>query len=113
MDFARAAQLLCALLKEQDPDSARCLPRTELIAREEILEAIETARIALEGLAHSERGEDTRSGRRWAPRDDAALLKDFEAGRSLEELSSALKRSVFSIRARLAKLGKLDDGFNG
>jgi hypothetical protein len=46
-----------------------------------------------------------RAGRVWEPKEDAALLADFEAGSPPEEIAFRLGRGSFSVEVRLCKLG--------
>jgi hypothetical protein len=46
------------------------------------------------------------AGRPWSPEEDEALLRDFEAGFSLEEIAQVRGRGVFGVEVRLSKLGR-------
>lgn len=47
-----------------------------------------------------------RAGRVWSQEEDAALLRDLEAGLPLEEIARRRDRGVFAVEVRLSKLGK-------
>lgn len=48
-------------------------------------------------------------GQPWSPEEDVWLRQAFRAGTSVKDLSAHLKRSSGSVRARLKKLGLLDE----
>lgn len=47
------------------------------------------------------------AGRPWSQEEDLRLGKEFDTGKSIDELAEAHKRSKFAIESRLAKLGKI------
>jgi hypothetical protein len=47
-----------------------------------------------------------RAGRAWEPAEDAALLSEFDAGLSLEDIAARRGRGIFAIEVRLCKLGR-------
>ena len=46
-----------------------------------------------------------RAGRVWEPEEDAALMRECDAGLPLEEIAARRGRGVFAIEVRLCKLG--------
>jgi hypothetical protein len=47
-----------------------------------------------------------RAGCVWNPAEDSALLEEFDAGLSLEEIATRRRRGVFAVQVRLHKLGR-------
>jgi hypothetical protein len=47
-----------------------------------------------------------RGGKPWTPDEDGALLQEFDAGLSLEEIARRTGRGVFAVEVRLSKLGR-------
>lgn len=55
-----------------------------------------------------------RAGKAWSADEDAALLRDLEAGFSVEEIARRSGRGVFAVEVRLSKLGRrVNDGTAG
>lgn len=48
----------------------------------------------------------TQAGKPWTDTEDQALLQDFEAGMSIEDLAEHRRRGVKAVEVRLIKLGK-------
>jgi hypothetical protein len=51
-----------------------------------------------------------RSGKPWTREEDAALLREFDAGLPLEEIAQSRQRGVHAIEVRLCKLGRYGPG---
>jgi len=47
-----------------------------------------------------------RAGKAWTPDEDGALLQEFDACLSLEEIAHRRRRGVFAVEVRLFKLGR-------
>jgi len=47
-----------------------------------------------------------RAGKAWTPDEDGALLHEFDAGLSLEEIARRMGRGEFAVEVRLSKLGR-------
>jgi hypothetical protein len=47
-----------------------------------------------------------RAGNAWTPDEDGALLHEFDAGLSLEEIARRMGRGEFAVEVRLSKLGR-------
>ena len=91
----------------QHPDVVRALF--------EAIRAVETAQPADSGAAPAPAAAERRpalpesgSGSRWTPEEEQRLAAAFDAGRTVEELARAHKRSRAAIEARLVRLGKMD-----
>jgi len=50
------------------------------------------------------------AGRVWTPDEDEVLVREFDAGVSLDEIAQRLGRGVFAVEVRLCKLGRVPRG---
>ena len=109
MNISRCVTLLQAAADAVDPDTGKLCLRSELIDREEMIDALRVAASILGGM--SEKGfakPTTNRGRAWTRDEEISLVREFESGRSISELSQQLQRSSSAVQARLMRLGKLD-----
>ncbi len=64
---------------------------------------------AAEVAPRARRPRPERAGQRWTPEDDERLTQAFDGGASEAELCGLFGRSRLAVRARLVKLGRLEE----
>jgi len=101
MDFQKASELLGQLINSKDKGS--------LINTPEMLQALNTARIALSSMETIKRykgsNSNSKTGRVWNEDDEKQLLNRYNEGASIPTLATEFGRTPSSILARLRKLG--------
>ena len=115
MTLSACVNYLRALLQGIDPDSGNPASREELVRRSEILSAIKFAASELSRLEKGSKETDSpeaRRGKAWTSEDEDLLLREFEKGTKIQELSALLKRSPSAIHARLLALGAIDNSLD-
>ena len=109
MDISRCVAVLSGLADAADPDSGKLCSREDLIAREETIDALRAAIVFLGSM--SEKGYSrprVNRGRAWTSDEESRLVREYDAGRSISELSQQLQRSSSAVQARLMRLGKIE-----
>ena len=110
MNQSEALNVVRSLANGVDPSSGEVFPAQSPYQRADIVRALFVAAEALERSERfSRRREDlpSKAGQPWTEDEDRQLLASFDAGRGLQELSAAHKRTQTGIRARLVKYGRL------
>lgn len=111
MEDARAALLLRALANGVDPITGDTFAPSSPLQHPDLVRALFAGVGALEGQRKAgTRSKDIpkRTGRSWDEREDEDLASRFDAGASVAELAERHRRTTGAIRARLARLGKVD-----
>ena len=110
MDSTRALAILKSLADGKDPQLECDLPMMGPYQRPDVIRALHVAVRAVEREAWRDQRRrllPPNTGKLWQPDEDDQLLAGFNAGRGIEQLATAHRRTVGAIRERLVKLGKL------
>lgn len=106
MELNRAAQLLRALADGLDPSSGEPLPDESIYNRPEIIRALHCVLQTLQN--QSAAAPVSNAGRSWRAEEEAQLLREYDAGLSVEEIARRHGRSTGAIETRLTELGRRD-----
>lgn len=112
VDANRAAQLLRVLADGVDPITGDVVGPASPLQHPDVVRALYAG---VEALGRT--GEETvrpasrpgRAGRSWDAREDEDLVAQFEAGASAADLAASHQRSTGAVRARLVRLGTVED----
>lgn len=113
----RAARILRALADGIDPFTGEMVDDRGPLQNPECIRALFTAVEALEGRAFNQnkrakgnRGlTGGRAGKPWNEREDGELTERFDAGWNVADLAKYHQRTRGAIRARLVRLGKIEN----
>jgi hypothetical protein len=116
MEAERAAHILRALADGVDPFTGEVVDDSSPLQNPECIRALFAAVEALEGRAsdrnkraRENRGFNGRAGKPWDEREDGELTERFDAGWNVADLAKHLQRTRGAIRARLVRLGKIEN----
>ena len=103
--------ILSKLALGVDPDSGAPLSSDHVLNRPEVIRALMLAVNALKSVEGRKNGAAaaSRAGVSWDATEEQELREMFENGKSLSSIALSLQRSKGSIRARLVKVGLLDE----
>jgi hypothetical protein len=108
MQERRARQILQALIQGVDPFSGEELPTGTVLQQADVLRALLAGVTAMEqdaARASRKASQPQNVGRAWSEKEQAELIKAFQAGNSVAEIAPRHGRTVRAIEARLEKLG--------
>jgi hypothetical protein len=105
------AKILQEMALGNDPFSGQPLPPDHILHRPEVIRAlmVATAAITQPRKAKQSASGPQRAGTSWTDTDDSKLREMFERGESISALSLSFQRTGGAIKARLVKLGLVDD----
>lgn len=110
MDKHRALAILDALAAGVDPDTGEVLPPASVAQRPAVIHALLVAADGLRTPAPVQRrAQPGKAGLPWSEQEDRELAAAFDAGSSQKDLAARHQRSLTAIRARLVRLGRLED----
>jgi hypothetical protein len=119
MEAERAADILRALADGVDPFTGEVLDARSPLQNPECVRALFAAIEALEGRSSARsnragrnRGLPDRAGEPWDEHEDGELMERFDTGWNIADLAKHHHRTRGAIRARLVRLGKLDNRGN-
>jgi hypothetical protein len=118
MQIQDAVAIVRALVNGEHPFLKTKLEEGSLLHNAEVSSALTLALGALERLAEREQRADGRpqnAGKAWSNEEDTRLLEAFDNRATdnratLSEIATLLNRSLSSVRARLERLGRLEEG---
>ena len=109
-ESARVLQLLAQGL---DPQTQSRLEEGAVLQDLSVVRALfrgaEALRIMSSARSGRESSAKTRAGKPWSAQEDLRLRHSFEAGSSVSTLATTHERTRGSIRARLRRLGLIED----
>lgn len=111
MDAAQALAVVRSLANGVDPESGEIFPPDSAYQRPQIVRALYEAAAALEKQERHHRrlaSMPAKTGEPWSEDEDRKLLREFDAGRALQELGAAHERTMGAVRARLLKYGRIN-----
>jgi len=111
VESAQALAVVRSLANGVDPESGEIFPPESAYQRPQVVRALYEAATALERVERFERRKaqmPAKTGEPWSEDEDRKLLASFDAGRALQELAAAHKRTMGAVRARLLKYGRIN-----
>jgi hypothetical protein len=116
MKAERAADILRALADGVDPFTGEVLDDRSPLQNPECIRALFAAIEALEGSssdrsnrASRKRDLPDRAGEPWEAREDGELMERFDTGWNVADLAKHHQRTRGAVRARLVRLGKINN----
>lgn len=113
MEREKTLEILKALADGIDPATGEQFPAASAYQHPDTVRAIYSAIQLLEAGSSPARPAASRNsgpenaGRPWSQEEDLRLGRDYDSGKSIDELAEAHKRSKWAIESRLARLGKI------
>ena len=111
MDVSAATKIISALANGVDPFTGETLAVSGPYQNPDTVRALFLALKGLEVLDAKEKRNSrlpSNAGKPWSSSEDEELVKSFDAGASIKELSSKHGRTVGAVRARLIMFGKTE-----
>ncbi len=108
MEIDRALEILRALADRIDPSTGEVYPSTSPYQNPQTIRALFLSISALEreqNRLRRQRDLPANADRPWWEDEVEKLLKSFDAGKTIEELSTIHGRTPGAIRARLIRMG--------
>jgi len=116
MTNSRASSILKALATGQYPDGGSAPGNADVLSEPDVIRALFLGASALEAIPSSDSsGKKDRShlpagaGRPWTEEEEEILKEEFDAGKGISEISEDHSRTEGGIRARLVKMGLMDE----
>jgi hypothetical protein len=115
MNHLEAKSTLETLARGVDPATGEILSEQSPFNNPQVIRALFLAAKELEKLVPTEpprrveRERPKNAGRAWLPKEDEALLDDFDAGMSPKELAAKHGRTKGAIDSRLVRLGRVEE----
>lgn len=112
VEIKKAIEIITLLADGIDHETGEVLPHDSTYQNPNTVRALFLAIKGLEKMDKSEKRQKRlpeNAGKGWEEKEDDILINGFEKGNSINELSVIHKRTKGSIRARLIKLGKIEE----
>ncbi|GEL78739.1 hypothetical protein [Tenuibacillus multivorans] len=112
MDTDKAIEIVNLLANGVDPETGEVFPNNSPYQHPEVIRSLFLAIKALEKMDKSEKRQKRlprNAGKSWTEEEEYLLVKAFDEGKSINELSEVHKRTKGSIRSRLIKLEKIEE----
>ncbi|SDJ51680.1 hypothetical protein [Salimicrobium halophilum] len=112
METRRANEIVTLLSDGVDPHTGEVFSADSPYQHPDTVRALF---LAVKGLERMEKYEQRKealpenAGKAWKKKEDGLLAEGFDQGRSIHELCEAHGRTKASIKARLVKLGKIEE----
>jgi hypothetical protein len=112
METKRALEILTALAEGVDPYTG------EVYSKDSPYQNADTVRALIhtvEGMkklefrSKKDKAAPDKAGKPWSKEEEEALVQEFDSGTDMGEIAKKHMRSQYAIRARLVKLGKLEE----
>lgn len=115
MERNRSIEILKALAEGVDPASGQPFPAGSAYQQPDTVRALFSAVQALQDATPrpaakpgaSDKAVPGNAGMPWSKEEDARLAQAYDAGKSIEELALAHRRSQWAIEARLVRMEKI------
>jgi hypothetical protein len=111
MDDIKAAEILKSLAAGVDPAEGRALTDVAALQTPDVVRALFLAADSLELRTRQQRRQSNlprNAGKPWSQEEDERLLKAFDGGATVDQLTGAHERTRAGIEARLVKHGRLE-----
>ena len=112
MTESEAAVVLDSLAKGDDPQTHQPFPAHDILSRPDVIRALFLGVDALNRVALvRERRKDLPAGvgQPWDAQEETLLREEFNAGKNIAEMAKSHSRTEGGIRARLVRIGLLQD----
>lgn len=109
MDIIRAKEILTILADGINPMTGEVLSAQDSCNQPDVIRALNAVLANLDTPKTSNAPEN--AGKPWSKADDTTLCQMFDAGKTRKEMCIHFGRSKDAIKARLAKLGKIEDTY--
>ena len=112
METKRALEILTALADGVDPYTGEVYSKDSPYQNAETVRALLYTVQSVKQLEFRSKRDKTlpgKAGKPWDKEEEAALLQAFDSGTDMGEIAKKHMRSQVAIKARLIKLGKLED----
>lgn len=112
METQSALLIVRTLADGIDPQTGESFPKESPFQNAAIVRALVVATQCLEQsiqLARRKQSLPANGGKTWTPEDESHLSEEYDAGKNIDELARELHRTSGAVRARLIKLGKIED----
>lgn len=106
MDCKRAIGLLRGLADGRNPITGERLPDESVYNHPEIIRALHCVLSELQNRTDGPAAVN--AGRTWRPEEEEQLLKEYDAGLSVEQIACRHGRTAGAIETRLSELGQRD-----
>jgi len=107
MEIAEALTVIRALANGVSPENGEALAADSVCRQPVAVRALNRAVGALVAAEERERNRPSNAGKAWSRVEDAKICEELRNGIALEQIAQAHGRSLGSIVARLARLGKI------
>lgn len=110
MDICKALEIIELLADGIDPYTGEVFPVHSPYQHPDTVRALFEAVRALERRPERSKSQEAlpeNAGKPWTQEEDELLVKQFDGGMSVRELSLEHKRTEGAMRSRLMKLGKI------
>jgi hypothetical protein len=110
METGREIEILESLSDGKNPFTGELFPENSPYRHPDTVSALLKAIDALSKVQSREVRQGNlpeKAGKPWTDEEDNELTRNYEAGRSLKEISEQHKRTAGAIKSRLIKLGKI------
>ena len=111
MDDIRAAEILKSLAAGTDPTQGGALTDVAVFQTPDVVRALFLAVDSLESRTRQLRRQSNlprNAGKPWSQEEDDRLLKAFDDGATVDQLTAQHERTRAGIEARLVKHGRLE-----
>ena len=112
MDLSEAKNVVSNLIAGINPLTGEFLPSSDSCNQPDVIRALYLLLNAVQEKSEktkSEKPQPENAGKPWTEEEDALLCQMFDEGTKLKELCEFNKRTSGAIKARLVRLGKIDD----
>ena len=111
MDVSRAKDIISALAEGVDPTTGEVFPPNHVCNRADVIRALHIAEQALQkDLNRPEDGTWHKEfGKVWSQHEVTLLINSFDKHCTIAQISKQLGRSEAGIRAKLVRLGKIQN----
>ena len=112
METKRVLEILTALADGVDPYTGEVYPKDSPYQHAETVRALIIAAQTVkqpEFRPKKDNAAPDKAGKPWDKEEEAALVQEFDSGMDTGEIAKKHARSQWAIKARLVKLGKLED----
>jgi LmbE family N-acetylglucosaminyl deacetylase len=113
MEPQKALEIITHLADGIDPHTGEVLPATSPYQHPDTVRALYAAIKALEHQREANRRQKdlpANAGNPWTEEEEQRLVAGYDDGTSIKDLAAKHQRTEGAIKARLARLGKIDLG---
>lgn len=112
MESSQALSIIQSLADGVDPRTGECFAAESAYQSAPVVRALSVAVRAILRLIETEHRRKSlpgNVGKAWSVHEEGILISEFDSGKNVSELASQLQRTAGAVRARLVRLGKIED----